>query len=136
MSNITQPHDPEQSLMPVIRRARFDRLTLYDVTESELDILEKGSPDSTYLNFAIFLLSVALSFTITLITTTTVSTAVFIIFVVVTVVGYIGGFLLLILWRRNRSSVSDCIKVIRKRLPAEGIQERIPPIGDHEESRG
>lgn len=121
MPNREQPEQSEQVFSPVlIRRARLDRLTIYDVSESELEILERGSPNSIYLNFAIFLLSIAVSLTVALLTTTTTSTSIFIIFIVCTVVGYVGGILLLILWRRNRSSVSDCIAIIRKRLPPEG----------------
>src|SRR6266545_4261098 len=45
------------SLPPVeVRRGAFAQLTIYEVAEYELEILEHGSPDSIYLNFAIFLL--------------------------------------------------------------------------------
>ena len=51
-----------------IKRAKYDSLCLYEVTESELEVLEKGSPSSIYLNFSVFLLSIAISFTIALLT--------------------------------------------------------------------
>ena len=41
-----------------VKRHKFDSLTIYDVSESELETIEKGSPSSIYLNFAIFLLSI------------------------------------------------------------------------------
>ena len=113
----------EPTFLPEIRRARFDSLTIYEVSESELDILEKGSPDSIYLNFAIFLLSVAISLTTALFTTTTTSNAAFIVFVVLTTIGYLGGVFLVILWRRNHTSVSDCAATIRKRLPPAGTAQ-------------
>lgn len=123
MENPIQPQRPDQDFGPEIRRARVERLTIYEVTESELVILQKGSPDSVYLNFAIFLLSMAVAFTIALLTTKIISVTVLIFFIMFIVFGYIGGFFLLILWYRNRSSVYDCINTIQKRLPPEGISE-------------
>lgn len=120
MSNPNRHVSPDESFLPAIRRARFDRLTIYEVSESELDTLEKGSPDSIYLNVGIALLSAAISLTVTLLTATIASTATFVVFVVCTVVGYVVGVVLLLLWRRSRNSVSDCIKIIRGRLPPEG----------------
>ena len=38
---------------PKIKRGRYDSLELFEVSESELTIIERGSPSSTYLNFAI-----------------------------------------------------------------------------------
>jgi len=37
-----------------IRRGPYKRLTLYDVEESELELLAKGTTDSLYLTFSIF----------------------------------------------------------------------------------
>ena len=45
-----------------IKRGRVDSLSLYEITDNELDILTAGSPSSLYLNFAIFLLSRAFLF--------------------------------------------------------------------------
>jgi hypothetical protein len=114
---------PSQSLPPVeVRRAAFARLTIYEVEERELEDLAQGSPDSLYLNFAIFLLSAATSFLIALLTTV-VSNNVFIVFVVITSVGFIIGAFLLILWLTKRKSVSHLVRKIKNRLPPEGIQE-------------
>ena len=113
--------------LPEVRRARLDSLTIYEVSDSELDILERGSPDSLYLNFAIFLLSSALALTIALITTTASSFIVSTVFIVFTVVGYLGGLFLSLLWWRSRSSVSRCAKAIRNRLPPQGTAQPLPP---------
>jgi hypothetical protein len=114
-----------QSLPPAVevRWAAYGKLTLYPVDESELELLAQGSPDSLYLNFAIFLLSIAISFLTTLLTVV-VSDRFFTVFVVITVLGFIAGLFLLILWFRKRRSVSDVIDKIKKRLPPEGIQEK------------
>jgi len=64
------PRDAASSLPPAlnIRRGVFQELTLYEVEESELELLARGSPDSLYLNFSILLLSFAVSFLISLLT--------------------------------------------------------------------
>ncbi len=64
---MTDRNAPE--FLPAVRRARIGRLNIYEVSDSELQLLERGSPESLYLNFAIFLLSAALSFLTALFTT-------------------------------------------------------------------
>jgi NADH:ubiquinone oxidoreductase subunit K len=100
-----------------IVRGRVDSVAVYEVTESELSILENGPPSSIYLNFSIFLLSVAVSFLITLLTTKIESDRVFTIFVVVTAIGFIAGLLLLLIWYRSHRSLADIIQTIKKRIP-------------------
>lgn len=120
MSSEEQPPPSEQTLLPAIRRGRVERLTIYEVSEFELDTLERGSPDSIFLNIAIALLSSAISLLVTLLTTTIESMRTFVVFVVCVVVGFVIGVILLILWWRSHSSVSDYIKTIRNRVPPEG----------------
>ena len=46
---------------PVIRRGSVDFIDVYEVKESELDLLEKGSPATLDLNFAISLFTIAIT---------------------------------------------------------------------------
>ncbi|MDQ3684113.1 MAG: hypothetical protein M3430_00730 [Acidobacteriota bacterium] len=105
-----------------IRRGFIGEITIHQVTEEELETLARGYPDSIYLNYAIFLTSVATSFLISL-TTTSVSDRVFTVFVIVVVLGYILGVLFLILWYKNHQSTTALVGKIKERLPPEGIQE-------------
>jgi type IV secretory pathway VirB6-like protein len=123
VGNSNGQENESSKFIPEIRRGCFDVLRIYEVSESELEVLTQGSPNSIHLNFAIFLLSVSISFIIALLTTTIASNRVFIVFVVITVVGAIGGVFLLFLWFKTRKSVSDLVQTIKKRLPPEGIQE-------------
>lgn len=117
----SQPgHAPERSFFPEIRRARYDRLTIFEVSEAELELLARGSLDPTYLDLSIFLLSVAVSLTLSLVTSAPAPAAVFTVLVALTVIGCSGGLLLLLLWWRERSAVSRCLDAIRRRLPPEG----------------
>ena len=118
------------SLPPVkIRKGTFGELTIHEVADYELERLAHGSPDSLYLNFAVFLLSMSVSFFVALLTAV-LSDRVFTVFVVITTVGFLMGVFLLIVWLKKRSSVSDLVEEIRSRLPAEGVQEVSPPEPD------
>lgn len=128
MSKNKQSQQSEQSLQPAIIRGRFQQLTIYEISDTELEILERGSPVSIYLNFAISLLSVAISLTASLLTSINTPTTVFIIFVLCIIVGSVLGLFFLILWFKKRKSVSDCIEKIRKRLPPEGDSEPLIEI--------
>jgi len=110
--------------VPEIKRGRVARLTIYEISESELETLAQGSPNPIYLNFAIFLLSVSVSFLIALLTITIASNRTFIVFVAITVGGAIGGVFLLLLWFKTRRSVSDLVQTIRDRLPPEGVKKK------------
>jgi hypothetical protein len=110
---------PKLSPVVEIRRGSYKELTLYDVEESELELLAQGSPDSLYLNFAIFLLSSAVAF-LTSLLTAVLSDRIFTVFVIITCVGFIVGILLLVIWLRKRRSISVLVQKIRDRLP-EGV---------------
>jgi hypothetical protein len=72
------------------------------------------------LNFAIFLLSVAPSFVVSLLTTKIESDRVFYIFVVVAAVAAVLGAFFLVAWRRNRQSIASVVAAIRNRMPPLG----------------
>lgn len=97
-------------------RGRVDSLSLYEVTDNELEILEKGSPSSIYLNFSIFLLSIGIAFLITLLSTNIESSKVFAVFVIFCSVGIVVGVLLLVLWYRMKNEVSEVIVKIKGRI--------------------
>src|SRR6202140_5336839 len=125
------------SLPPLkIRRGSFGELTIHEVADYELESLAHGSPDSLFLNFAIFLLSMSVSFFVALLTAA-LSSRVFTVFVVIVTIGFLMGILLLIIWLKKRRSVSDLVGEIRSRLPAEGVQEDSAlESGDFEIRRG
>ena len=106
----------------VIRRGKVDSLTLYEITDYELSLLETGSPTSLLFNISIFLLSTAVSFLVTLLATEIKSDRTFIVFTVVVIVGFVGGVVLLLLWFRFRQSTSGVIQRIKSRVPSEEVE--------------
>ena len=102
-----------------VRRGRVASVDLYEIKDSELDLLEKGAPSGLYLNFSIFLLSISFSAIAALSTATFSSGKIETLFMIIAVVGIIGGLLLLLLWWRTRESVFCVVEEIRKRIPPE-----------------
>lgn len=125
----------EDDLPPAIRRARYRHLVLYEISEGELEQLERGSPDSILLNFSVFFLSTFLSFLTTLITASFESVRVFLIFVVVAAVSCSVGTVLLVLWWHSRRNVSSLVRTIRDRLPPEPGTREVTEVVDLASSR-
>lgn len=110
-----------------IIRGKIGSVSLYEITDNELNLLEKGSPSSIYLNFAIFLFSIGISFFITLVTTSIEEIKVYTSFLVFTIIGILGGSLLFFIWYRMKGEVSEVITKIKSRInvqeEAQGISE-------------
>ena len=120
-----EANQSEGSVQLRIVRGPVDSLSLFEITDYELEVLEEGAPSSTFLNFAILFASVGLSFLTTLLTVTIASIQVFTIFVVLTVGGLGASCVLFVLWRRTRSRTTDLCKKIRGPAPS-GISS--PPL--------
>jgi hypothetical protein len=100
-----------------VKRGRMDSVSIYEMSEGELTVLENGSKNSIYLNFSIFLLSTAISFFTALVTADYKGKdVVFTIFVVLTVAGFLGGAFLLLLWLRMSDEFKGTIDKIKKRI--------------------
>ncbi len=109
-----------------VKRGKVDSLSVYEITDYELELLIKGGPGGIFLNFGIFLLSVAISFLVSLATTTIESDRIFTVFVVVSIIGLVAGVILLILWNRTRGEISSLVAKIIARIPREEIEKKIP----------
>ena len=107
-----------------IRRGRVESVDLYEVKDSELDLLEKGSPATIQLNFSVFLLSIAFSSVAALCTATFKWDIAEMIFVFVSVIGLLMGVYLLIIWWRTRESIGKTVKCIRSRIEQPLAEDR------------
>jgi hypothetical protein len=122
MASSNDPHSSSADLR--IRRGKVDSLSLYEITESELETLERGSPSSLFFNLSVALISTSCSFFISLMSAEITSDRTFMVFVVIVVVGGVAGFVLGLLWWRTRQDVGEIILRIKKRIPSED-DERI-----------
>ena len=119
-TNSLEPKTPTSDQQQIrVRRGRVESVDLYEIKENELELLEKGAPSGLFLNFAVFLLSLAFGAITTLSTATFANTSIQTLFVVVSVVGVLGGTFLIILWWRSRESITQVIRHIRGRIPPE-----------------
>lgn len=110
-------------LDPTIQWAPIEKITVFIVMEGELNELERGSPDSIFLNFAIATGSIAVSLLTTLLTATSFSLPVLCILVCITSVCGIAALVLIAIWWQSRKGVRSVIKEIRRRRPPdEGFQ--------------
>ena len=119
IGNPVSPRDIDDGKQLKIRRGRVESVDLYEIKDSELDILENGSPSNLQLNFAIFLLSLAFSAICSLATATFNNDSVKTTYIVISVVGVLLGVYLMICWWRNHTSLATLCKRIRERITPE-----------------
>jgi len=101
----------------LIKRGHVKSINIYEVSESELTILESGSPNSIYYNFFIFFLTTLLSFITTLLTTNTyVNNIIQTIFIVIATVSGFFSVIFFILWLHGRKKFKDVINKIKERI--------------------
>jgi hypothetical protein len=133
----SQPENEQQIVSsPPLRVAQLGELNAYVVYEHELDNLEKldndltqDPPESVYLNFALFLFPISLSFLITLLTTTIRSNRLYELFVTTSLLTFIISLVLLALWLRDRRTYRKIRqKLLKSRLQqVQKIKSRMPP---------
>lgn len=109
----------------IVRYVRLASLTVYEVSEDELTNLEQGSPVPRLLSFSLFLIGVAVTAMITLLSVPIPSTKVFCTFMILMVVGYVAGGILLLTsftYMRRTKSVGTTIRERAAASFAEGKQ--------------
>lgn len=97
-----------------VKRGKFDSISLYEVTEEELNTLEVGE-SSLELNFAIALFSAALTLVVSIFTTQTTD-LVLGIFIVCSIMFAILGVYFVVKWKRNKGRVERTFCRIKDRL--------------------
>lgn len=112
----------------LVNRCSVDSITLFEITEQELELLEQGSPSSTLLNFAIFSLSTGLAFLITLWTVKVDDQRTFVTFVVLAVLGLFSGIVLLVVWRKMSKSTASVVEKIKNRKKQVGPSYEDPSL--------
>lgn len=118
--------DHTHQLSPV-RVAPLGELTAYTVHEHELDIIAAGSPASFAFNFAVALISIGVTFIVTLTTTTTASDRLFYGYLIACVNCLLVGIIMFVYWLKTRTSVDFTVARIKSRLVvAPPIQQQMP----------
>jgi len=121
-----------------VRRGRVDSVDLYEVKENELEMLEYGEATGIYLNFSIFLLSLAFSSILTLSTATFSNSLIQNSFLFISIIGILLGIILLILWWRGRRNINSVVEKIKGRINTDFVDfqkneessEQLTPVED------
>lgn len=103
----------------IINRKIVESVNIYEITGYELDRLAEGSPATIELNFAIRLLSAAVTLLISLFSTEISSPKTFACFVAGLLITIIVGSFFFLKWFRKRKSVSSIINDIKQRKSAD-----------------
>lgn len=107
----------EQGEKISVHRRKIGSVTIFDVTETELTILEKGTDASVWLNFFIATLSIGASFLVSLFTAEWGEGVSFtkVVFVCVTIIMFLATVVCFVFWKRGRGQHKETIKTIRER---------------------
>jgi len=102
-----------------VRRGRVESVDLYEIKDTELETLEKGTPADLQFNFAVFLLSIAFSAMASLATADFPNKIIENIFLFISILGILIGAYLLFAWWGTKSEVKLLCKRIRQRIPPD-----------------
>lgn len=116
------PNQSDQGEKIDVHRKKLGAVTIYDVTEAELIILEKGTDASIWLNFFIGTLSIGVSFFVSLLTVDWGKeiSLVQIVFICITIIMFLSAVLCFVFWRKGRGQHQATIKTIKARTIQEG----------------
>ncbi len=116
IENIRNKTDSSNSEV-TIKRAKVDSLTIYEITESELQLLQNGSQSSFYLNICISSASFFVAFIISLLTTSfTGKEIIKTVFVCISVCTFIVMILYFIRWLFAKKDLKKIFERIKNRI--------------------
>lgn len=115
-----------------VRRGKVSSVIIYEVREDELRLIEQGGAAADKLNFAIGLISSAVTALITVLSTDIKSEYTKFFFVALILIGFILGIYFWVSWNRNKKSVPEVVSEIRKRLNGSIEQESEPDDPENE----
>lgn len=123
--NMANEQNPSNTGEIKIDIARLGSIQVYQITEDELNMIEMGTPSSNYLNFSVALLSIFISFLITLLTTKIENDRTFAFFLLTAIVTFVVGVILLLIWLKSRNSSKSVFNKIRARKSDDAIREAV-----------
>ncbi len=112
---VTNTNTNTQNDSVSIRRGRIGSVDVYEVTETELFILERGDSNTTHLSIAFFLLGSFVSLIIAIYTCTFTPTSKTV-FYALTAGSLTGGLSFAYFWRKGMSDIKAIIDKVKSRL--------------------
>lgn len=119
---VFSPHESESGEKIKIIRGKLDSLTVYDVTENELIVLERGSDATIWFNFFIGTISIAVTMLVSLFTANWDGREIaFIVFICVSILFAVIATICFVFWFKERGQHKTTIDAIRKRRSSSDI---------------
>ncbi len=109
------PQEQVQSSISV-NRGKVDSINIYEITDSELEMLESATPTGILFDIGLACLSVAITLSVSLSSTTIEDERTYYTFLIVLVVGYLAFGAFTVIWLVTRTSVKKATQKIRSRL--------------------
>ena len=110
----------------MVHVAPLGKLTAYAVLEHELDIIAAGSPATLAFNFAVALISIGVSFVLTLATTAIASNRLFYGHLIACLNCSLAGIIMFAYWLKTRASIT--VAKIKSRLIVATAGREPPPV--------
>ncbi|MCW7475637.1 hypothetical protein [Leptospira levettii] len=102
-----------------VNRGKVESVNIYEVSEGELELIERGSPSSTLFAFSVFFAGVGASFLANLlITDFSNRILIFTLYLTITLISFITSIITATLWWQGRKDIPDIFKKIRDRIRA------------------
>ena len=111
---VAHPLPPNDERTLRVNLAPVDSVNIYEITENELETMEKGPPTHD-LNFAISLSTIAITIAIALVTSGFKSATAELIFIIVGIIAFIASLYLASRWWQANRSFKKVASVIRDR---------------------
>lgn len=108
-----------------VRRGRVDAVVLYEVREDELESLERGGISTIQISLSSSLITLAVAFTIALLTSNFKSEIVKYLFGIAAFSGFVLGIYFGLVAYLTKSSVKKIGETIRKRLNGQNTAETL-----------
>ncbi|MBA1195714.1 hypothetical protein G7011_01130 [Pseudomonas plecoglossicida] len=109
----------------VIRRGRVGSISLFEITDAELQTIEHGAPSGTLINIGFFAGSCFLSFLSVLLSTPIADNRLFYIYVIICICSGIGSTICFLVAQKMKGGLKELLATIKARVP--GIEvEKVP----------
>lgn len=102
----------EESKVKIIKAGE---IKVYELKEHEIDILEKGAPNSTYLNLAIAFISLGLPLLFNIVASNYKTDKEYYTSLMIGGISLGVGFVFVVLWRKSENPVKETIRNIKNR---------------------
>ena len=122
-----QASSPNDERTVRVNLGKVESVDLYEIKDSELDLLEKGSLVSLDFTFAIFLFSTAFTSIAALATSDFKTQTLESIFLFVSIIGIIGGVYFIIRWWLSRTPLREVVLTIKNRIKPDTRQPSEAP---------